>query len=210
MGAFLVAVFFILIGIFVGAVLIAWGQAYGTVPLKKRNGSPRYPVHWEVPFEMVLVVFMTAPVAVMLYVTLVAMSEAQMLVDIGMVVCAGLVLLMALENFQTCCRYLASERWPTTRGRLFMARRLLWKSETEYSYEVSGKRLFGDKIDAHDYLKSPRYIAYDRHNAEVTVHYHPSNPEIALLEPGVNWSSVSVMLSIAINLVAVPLFFSLV
>lgn len=207
MSAFLVAVAFIGVLVFASAGLIAWGQAYGTLPPRSRQ--TRYPIDWEIPFEMLIVIFMTTPVAVMLYVTLVAISETQLLVDAGMVLFALLAGVFGMENFQTCCRYLASERWPTTRGRLFQSRHFyVFRPGMEYVYEVSGRRLSGSKIDAHDYLKSPRYVAYDPYqNAEVMVHYHPHEPEIALLEPGVNWSSVSVMLSIAISLMSVPLFF---
>ncbi|MBZ0308433.1 MAG: DUF3592 domain-containing protein [Anaerolineae bacterium] len=206
MGAFFTALLFILVMVFMGGVLVAWGQAYGTLPPRKNGG--RYPINWEIPFEMLLVVFMTSPVAVMVYVMLVAASDVQILVDAAMFLGAGVVALVALDNFNTCCRYLASERWPTTRGRLFQSRRFYYLLHHEYSYEVYGKRHFGAKIDAHDYLKSPRYVAYNPdHQAEVRVHYHPRNPEISLLEPGVNWSSVSVTLSISIILMVVPIFF---
>lgn len=209
MGALLAAVIFILSLVFASAILIAWGQAYGTLPGQRK--TERAAIDWEVPFEMLLVIFMTAPVSVLIYATLVAMSEVQILVDAGMVVFALLIAGIGMDNFHTCCRYFASERWPTTRGRLFRSRHIFWETNMEYRYEVSGRRLLGDRIDAHNTLKAPRYIAYDPYeNAVVTVHYHPANPEIALLEPGVNWSSVSVTLSLAINLVAVPLFFWLV
>ncbi|MCL4878349.1 MAG: DUF3592 domain-containing protein [Anaerolineae bacterium] len=209
MGAFFTALIFVLVMVTAGGTLVVWGQAYGALPPRK-NGR-RYPVDWEIPFEMLLVVFITSPVAVMVYVTLVAASDVQLLVDAAMFLVAALVALIALDNFNTCCRYLASERWPTTRGRLFKSRRFYYLLYHEYSYEVSGRRHFGNKIDAHNYLKSPRYVAYDPYqNAEVTVHYHPSNPEISLLEPGVNWSSVSVTLSISIIMMAVPIFFWMV
>ena len=96
----------------------------------------------------------------------------------------------------------ASERWPTTSGRVVSSEierssgyndRDNYRAAIRYTYEVGGseysstRRCYGDELSVS--WSGPSKGAVERYppGTAVTVHYDPSGPSEAVLEPGVRW-----------------------
>lgn len=213
-----------LILLLLGMTVIATAQWTGQNPLR---GNPKLSkrvmifarpiMRWESVFEVAIIAFMTLPLLGMLYILMRFTIGVVPLFNVGWFAAGTIVLLWALDNLDVCCRYTACEMWPTTRGRAYPAPipqlDLTLQSHVEYIYAVNGLRYVGNRIDPHNLYRAPRYhsvIGQDRSALEVLVYYHPEEPEIALLEPGVNWSSAAVPLGLAISfyivlLLSIPL-----
>ena len=91
----------------------------------------------------------------------------------------------------------ASSRWPNVEGRMISV--TLWGKRNvngehkdvehlsvKYGYEVDGMRYEGSQVGFYT-LVYPETVAFaERHpsNSKVTVFYHPTNPQCAVLTPG--------------------------
>jgi hypothetical protein len=175
-------------------------------------------IQWQTVMEIPMMIIMMTPALMLLYAVLVAMTGVPMLVEFGMIILSLYFLTLALDAVDICCRYDASEMWPTTWGRItYPVRRsllLIRQSPDDlshlYMYSVDRTRYFGDRVDAHQSHWRPPIRRMDprrRWEEEVLVYYHPSDPETALLVPGVNWSTASVLLGISVALLIIPLLF---
>lgn len=209
-----------------GVLLLILAQRMGGNPFGLLLGKPRFPsleqqlIHWQSVIEVVLVPFMLLPVMIILYVLLLAFAGVTWMVNLLMVLGCLLFFLLALENMDTCTRYRASERWPTTWGRVYSRARgeqfpnaapNLQNQDTVYVYAVNGTQYVGYRIDAHNYYRNPlvrRPLPRPRDAEQVLVYYHPYDPETALLVPGINWSSVGVFMGCSLTFLMVPLFFA--
>jgi len=204
---------------------ILWGQAYGSHPFKGsrfRSLTIPVPMDWESAFEVGMVALLTLPVLMLIYGVIITFSTAQLLVDAGMVVLALLLVMAAMDNFAVCCRYNTSEVWPLARGRVYSLLNgdilpngitvdlMKVQKDIIYVYSLNGKQYVGYRIDAHNVFSRPssgRAALRLIDNSEVLVYYNPDDPETAVLVPGVDWSSVSVLMGIAVACVLIPLLF---
>jgi hypothetical protein len=217
------AVLFILIGVAIGTIL--WGQAYGSYPFKGnryRSLTLPVPMDWEAAFEVGTVVLILLPVMTLVYGIVITFSSAQFLVDAGMFVIALLLVTLAMDNFALCCRFSTSEFWPLTRGRVYSLEHgdilpggitidlMKVKEDIIYIYSLNGENYVGYQIDAHNIFSRPssgRSALRLIDHGEVLVYYNPDDPETAVLVPGVDWSSVSVLMGMAVSCVLIPLLF---
>lgn len=204
---------------------ILWGQVYGSHPFRgsrTRSLTFQNQIDWQSAFEVIMVIIMTMPLLMLIYGLLISFSNAQLLVDAGMLVITLLMIIAAMDNFWVCCRYFNSEVWPLARGRVYSLVNgdilpnnitvdlMNVKKDIIYVYTINGKSYVGYRVDAHNVFSRPvadRSTVRLIDSSEVLVYYHPDNPETALLVPGVDWSSVSVLLGAAVTCVLVPLMF---
>jgi hypothetical protein len=103
---------------------------------------------------------------------------------------------------------LATSSWPTVEGVITASsttskresasigsgRTTVYRAKVEYTYEVNGERIVGDRITVRSRWRGNSRAADDdrmkyRRDAAVTVHYDPADPGSSVLEPGVNTSS---------------------
>lgn len=193
--------------------LVIWAQVLGTNPLSLHIGrrplhTPMRPgVNWESPLEVALVVFMTIPPLTLLRGIGIAFSEVQWLVDGGFFLLGLLLFVLSMENMDVCLRYMGSEMWPTTWAKIYT---IPTRNKYTYMYTVGDHQYKVETISAPHRPWQPLIQRRTRSHAkleEVLVYYHPENPALALLIPGVNWSSVSVFMGLSISFLLTPALF---
>lgn len=110
-----------------------------------------------------------------------------------------------------------SESWPVTDGEILSSNVRVDSDEdgTSYFGDVTFRYVVNDVVYTSDTVSFGQYGSSDRDLAEsivsrypadngVTVHYDPADPETAVLEPGVTWSSY-LMLAFGAVFVCIPL-----
>jgi hypothetical protein len=123
-------------------------------------------------------------------------------------VCAGVGLVMWGQN--VVAKSKASVDWPTVQGKVRSAEVLretkrdtssstrrestTYRPDIVYDYEVNGTPYSGNRVGVlHVGSSNPRkaedVVARYPVGSEVTVFYDPSDPQTAVLEPGVSWFS---------------------
>ena len=99
-----------------------------------------------------------------------------------------------------------SETWPTTDGEILTSNVRIDNDDdgTSYFGDVTFRYVVDDVVYTSDSVSFGQYGSSNRGHAEeivaryptgngVTVHYDPADPETAVLEPGVTWSSYFIL-----------------
>ncbi len=99
-----------------------------------------------------------------------------------------------------------SESWPATSGKVTYSQVRIdhdedgttYHAEVGFSYVVNDQRYSADTVSFGQYGSSSRnhadeIVARYPEEQTVTVYYNPAEPETAVLEPGVTWSSYMVL-----------------
>ena len=80
-------------------------------------------------------------------------------------------------------RAMTSKHWPTTNGQVFA-----YYDAPNYRYKVAGATYEASRISCNEFFgsrdrkKTDRYLMFYPLGANVVVRYHPSKPELAVLE----------------------------
>ena len=110
-----------------------------------------------------------------------------------------------------------SESWPVTDGEILSSNVRIDNDDdgTAYFGDVTFRYVVDDVVYTSDTVSFGQYGSSNRSHAEgivtryptgngVTVHYDPADPETAVLEPGVTWSSYF-MLAMGVVFTCIPL-----
>jgi hypothetical protein len=125
----------------------------------------------------------------------------------GIMVVAAIVTLLCSAAVAVSIQFLraaSSRRWPRTPGVIVSSGLVEKRSGTkstetpdvEYEYRVDGRVLRGNRISFHE-VHGPRFsqALVDRYpvGTAVEVSYHPSKPELCVLNPGESWLNVALI-----------------
>ncbi|MCJ7567077.1 MAG: DUF3592 domain-containing protein [Anaerolineales bacterium] len=104
-------------------------------------------------------------------------------------------------------RGLNSRNWPTTEGKITHSGveaqqsmddegdiKTTYGASIQYQYNISGQEIEGARrsfteVRTNSSRRAEQIMARYPQGSSVTVYYHPDNPNLSILEPGVGWFS---------------------